>query len=261
MKIYIMADIEGISGISSKSYVSASANRPDLIAEGRKLMTSDINACIEGCFKGGATQVIVKDAHGSGENVKRSEIDMRADLIQGDTPRQRIPDIANFDGLILLGYHAMAGTKGAVLEHTLSSTGYQHIWINGKEVGEIAIDAAIASEYNVPVIMVSGDDKTCLEAQNFLPDVVTCEVKKGFSCNGCRMPSLEKSRSLITAKAEEAVKLCKSIKVIKLTYPIEWKVELVSRCRVPDNEAYNILDSRTYSITANSIEKALFFNW
>ena len=75
MKIYIMTDIEGISGISSSSYVSASKNRPDLIAEGRVLMAGDINACVEGCFQGGATEVIVKDCHGGGFNVTRSMID------------------------------------------------------------------------------------------------------------------------------------------------------------------------------------------
>ena len=105
MKIYIMTDIEGISGISSSSYVSASKNRPDLIAEGRVLMAGDINACVEGCFQGGATEVIVKDCHGGGFNVTRSMIDPRADLIDGDTPGERFADIEGSAGLILLGYH------------------------------------------------------------------------------------------------------------------------------------------------------------
>ena len=44
MKIYIMTDLEGISGVSSSSYISAAKNRPDLIAEARKFMAADINA-------------------------------------------------------------------------------------------------------------------------------------------------------------------------------------------------------------------------
>ena len=112
-----MTDIEGISGISSSSYVSASKNRPDLIAEGRVLMAGDINACVEGCFQGGATEVIVEDCHGGGFNVTRSMIDPRADLIDGDTPGERFADIEGSAGLILLGYHAKGGTLGAVCEH------------------------------------------------------------------------------------------------------------------------------------------------
>lgn len=261
MKIYIMADIEGISGISAKTYVSAAENRPDLFTESKCLMTQDINACIEGCFQGGATEVIVRDAHGYGDNVKRADIDPRVDLISGDTPRKRFADINGADGLILLGYHGMAGTLGAVLEHTMSSSGYQHIWINGRESGEIGIDAAIAAEYHVPVIMVSGDDKTCYEASEWLTDVVVCEVKKGFSCNGCRMPSLEKTHAMITEKAAVAVRKCKSIPLMKIDYPVELKVELVSRGRVPDNLSYQIHDCRTYSLKSNSVEEALFFNW
>ena len=81
MKIYIMTDIEGISGISSSNYASASKNRPDLIAEGRVLMAGDINACVEGCFQGGATEVIVKDCHGGGFNVTRSMIDLNVSAL------------------------------------------------------------------------------------------------------------------------------------------------------------------------------------
>ena len=261
MKIYVMVDIEGISGISCREYVVAANGRPDLFAESKRLMALDINACIEGCFQGGATEVIVRDCHGDACNVKRSEIDPRADLISGDTPRMRMADMDGAAGLILLGYHAMAGTLGAVLEHTMSSGSYQHIWLNGRETGEIGIDAAIAAEHNVPVIMVSGDDKTCKEAEDWLPGVVTCETKKGYSCYGCRMSSLEKSQSLITEKTAQAVRQCKSIKMLKLEYPVEWKVEMVSRKRVPDNTAYRIDDCRTYALTLDSVERAFFYNW
>lgn len=59
------------------------------------------------------------------------------------------------DGLILLGYHAMAGTAGAILEHTYSSVEIQNVWLNGRKAGEVGIDVAIAAEHQVPVILVS----------------------------------------------------------------------------------------------------------
>lgn len=261
MKIYIMTDLEGISGISSPSYISASNNRPDLIAEARKFMAADINACVEGCVRGGATEIIVKDCHGGGFNVTRAMVDPRADFIDGNTPGMRFADIEGSDGLILLGYHAKAGTPGAVCEHTMSSAGWQNAWVNGRSIGEIGIDAYIAGEHGVPVIMVSGDDKACKEAGEWLPKAVLCQVKKGFSCGGARMPSFAQTHALITECAEKAVRQAKSCPLLKPETPVTFKLEMVSRSRMPVNPAYKALDARTWELTAESMEKALFFNW
>lgn len=260
MKIYIMVDLEGISGVSGKTYVNSTFGRPDLIAKAREFMAADINACVEGCFMGGASEVIVKDCHSGGGNVTRDVIDDRADLIDGDTPGVRFADLDGSDGLILLGYHAMAGTRAAVLEHTMSSSGWHNVWLNGRKAGETAIDAAISSEHGVPVIMVSGDDKLCMEAADWIPGVVTCEVKKAFSCNGARMPSLLKTHELITVKTAEAVRKCGKIAPLKLSYPVKYRVELVERQRLPDNPGYRIIDGRTFELERDSVEKALFFN-
>ena len=261
MKIYIFADLEGISGISGKLYISSSGNRPELMALARKLMTQDVNACVSGCFKAGADEVIVKDCHGGGFNMTREDIDPRADFIDGDTPGERFADIDGADGLILLGYHAMAGTDGAVLEHTYTSIGYQNLWLNGRKAGETGVDAAIAAEHGVPVIMVSGDDKLCAEAADWIPGVVTCQVKKGYSCNGARMPSLDKTRRLIEEKTMEAIAKISTVKQLKIDYPVKFRVELVERGRCPDNPAYKRIDARTYELESDSVEKALFFNW
>ena len=159
MKIYIFADMEGCSGISNSEYITGNK-----IALGASFMAQDINACIAGCFEAGAKEVIVRDGHGGGVNLDPSQIDPRATLIQGATPGERFPDIEGAAGLILLGYHAMAGTEAAVLEHSYSSKTIQNMWLNDRKVGEIGIDAAIAAEHKVPVILVTGDDKACKEA-------------------------------------------------------------------------------------------------
>ncbi len=256
MKIYIFVDIEGISGVCNRQYILASDGRPDLVALARRYMAEDTNACIEGCFRAGATKVIVRDGHGGGSNMTRADIDPRADFIDGLTPGERFADIDGADGIILLGYHAMAGTPGAVLEHSYSSLHIQNIWLNGRKAGEIGVDAAIAAEHNVPVLMVSGDDKTCAEAEEWLPGAVTCQVKKGFSAFGARMPSLEKTHQLITEKAEEAVKKCAEQKCIKVDYPVHYRVEMTERNRPPLYTEQ--IDGRTYEIVSNSLESAFF---
>jgi D-amino peptidase len=261
MKVYIKTDLEGVSGVSSSLYISASKNRPDLIAEARRLLALDINACVEGCVRAGATEIVIKDGHGGGFNVTRAQVDSRADLIDGDTPGDSFPDLEGSVAAILLGYHAMAGTAGAVCEHTMSSIGIQNVWLNGRKVGEVGLLAAIAAERNVPVVMVSGDDKTCLEAADWIPGVVTCEVKKGFSCNGARMPPLEVSHKLITEKTVEALKNIPSKVGIGIEYPVKLRTELVSRGRIPENPAYTAYDARTSEITSDSVEKAMRFHY
>ena len=248
-----MVDMEGISGICQRSQVSGT----EYYNVARKYMTWDVNACVDGCYQGGAKEVIVLDAHYMSFNLLWDELDPRARYIQGRSPDQRMPDIKNYDGLILLGYHAMAGTRFGVLEHTMSSSAWQNFWINGKKSGEIAIDAAIAGTYNVPVIMVSGDDKACNEAKSFLGNVVTAEVKKGLEVEGAILLSKPKAHSLITEKSAEAVKNCKKAKIYKVKSPVTLRLELVSRGFLPRRSGVTIVDGRTYEVSAKTIEDAL----
>ncbi len=256
MNIYIFSDMEGISGITQRDHVmSGSALYP----LGCKLMEMDINACVEGCFQAGADKVIVRDGHSAGVNVNPLEIDPRAELIQGRSGSCRFPGIDACDALILLGYHAMAGTKDAVLEHTFSSAAIQNMWLNGKLAGEFAIDATIAAEHGVPTILTSGDDKLCAEAKAFLPDVVACQVKTGLNVYGAQMLSPQKGHELITAKTIEAIGKIKSIPLPETTSPAVLKRELVERGTLPSAESPGItlIDGRTYEISRDTLEKAL----
>ena len=256
MKIYIFCDMEGISGITQRGHVSKG---DALYPLGCKLMEMDINACIEGCFQAGADEVIIKDGHGSGVNVNPLEIDLRAELIQGAVGNERYPGIDDCDALILLGYHAMAGTKNAVLEHTFSSAGIQNMWVNGELAGELAIDTIIAAEHKVPTIMVSGDDKICAEAKAFSPKMITCQVKKALSTYGAQMLSPQKAHDLITAKTMEAISKIESIPMPEVKSPVKFKVEVVERGTLPSEKKAGIklIDGRTYEVSSDTLESAL----
>jgi D-amino peptidase len=256
MKIYIFCDMGGISGITQRNHVSAGSA---LYPLGCKLMEMDINACVEGCFQAGADEVIVRDGHSSGINVNPLEIDQRAELIQGSSGNCRYPGLDGCDALILLGYHAMAGTKNAVLEHTYSSVAFQNMWLNGKLAGEFAIDATIAAEHGVPTIMTSGDEKLCDEAKAFLPEVVSCQVKKALTLFGAQMLSPQKAHELITAKTIEAIDKIKSIPLPEVLSPAKLKRELVERGALPSEklEGVKLIDGRTYEVSSDTLESAL----
>lgn len=258
MKVYIFVDMEGISGISGSEFVKSDGRH---YAEARRYYTRDVNACIEGCFKGGATGVIVRDGHGSGNHILWEELDQRAELVQGASYPCRFPGITECKALILLGYHAMAGTAGALLEHTYSSETIQNLWLNGRRVGEIGIDASIAAEQGVPTVLVSGDDYACREASDWIPGVMTCVVKWGITCQGARLLPAEEARRRIGAAATEAVGKTAAIPLIKVARPVKLRKEVTERGHIPsaNRTDITILDARTFEITADTVEKALYF--
>ena len=251
MKIYIFADLEGISGISGDAYVNG-----EFAAAGRRQLVEEINICAAACFDAGASGVIVRDGHGCGVNFAASQLDDRVDLVQGVTPGVRFAGISGSSGLILLGYHAMAGTPGAVLEHTYSSKTIMNLYLNGRVTGEIGMDAAIAGEYGVPVILVSGDDKACREAAEWIPGVKTCCVKEGFGCNSGLLYSRRRSAELLRAGVLDAVRRVTEFKPVRVEYPATVRWDLCERCQVPSSGDCEVLSGRSYQRTAATVEKA-----
>lgn len=254
-KVYVFADMEGISGIAGSEQTIGAEK-----AEGRRLMAEDINACVAGCFAAGASEVVVRDGHGSGLNVSPAAIDPRARLIQGATPGVRFKDLDGAEALILLGYHAKSLTPGAVLAHSYSSATIQRMWLNGVEVGEIGVDAAIAGEHGVPVVMVSGDDKVAAEARMWISaQVTTCETKKGLGPQRAELVPLEEAHRLIRTKTEEAVRQRSKVPVMRSAYPatMAWDYLPKGSLRTYDPAFKPVADPRRVEKTGGSVEGLL----
>ena len=255
MKIYIFADMEGISGICGSPMVSTMESGVDY-QRGRKYMTREINICAKACFDAGADEVVVRDGHGGGRNVLWDEINQNIKLVQGGVPAVRFPGIEGADGVILLGYHAMAGTPQAHLEHTYTSKEIQNIWLNGEKAGEFAIDAAIAGEQGIPVIMTSGCDKLCAEAKAFLPQVVTCQVKESLGIQSAISLAPAMAEKVVYEKTFEAVTKLKEGKIApcKVQKPVVIRKEFVERMGPEDG----LVAPRTIERTGDSLEKVFF---
>jgi D-amino peptidase len=259
MNIYIFVDMEGISGIYEKDQCS-----PIPTPQGLALTAADIKACAEGCREAGAGTLYMRFAHGRGTDSPLlweylgDSVDY---IILGPTGECIYPGLDDCDGVILLGCHAMAGTRGAILDHSFNSTAVQNMWLNGKKTGEIGVFAAICGEAGKPVLMVSGDDKACAEAASILPWAELAEVKKGLTCQGGILAPPGRARALIREKAKAGVEHISSAKPYTVDKPVKLKVEHVERAEIPGlySKPYiTILDDRTYEITASSVEEALF---
>jgi D-amino peptidase len=198
MKVYILADMEGISGIRTMPMVKRDS--PGEYAEGRRLMMADMNAAIEAAFDSGATTVVACDTHGGGGQVVLREMDPRAIY---ETPAEPsggrvMPALDDsFGGVVLLGHHARAGTLNGFLDHTMNSRQWFEYRINGQPVGEIGIEAAYAGHFYVPVIAVSGDKAAVREAQELLGPVAGAAVKWGVGRNRARCLALPTAHQVI----------------------------------------------------------------
>ena len=255
-KVYVFVDMEGVSGITCSEQTLPGAARYE---EGRQLMAGDINACVAGCFAAGATAVVVRDGHGAGTNVVPADVDARATLVQGPTPGVRFKGIEGAEALILLGYHAQALTPGAVLAHTYSSATIQRLWLNGFEVGETAVDALIAGEHGVPVVMVSGDDKVAAEARRWIPGVEVCETKTGTGPQSAEALPLEAARGLIQARTEAAVRKRRDVRPVRASYPARmvWEYLPKGSLRTYDPAFRPVAQPRREEKVGDSVERLL----
>lgn len=258
MKIFIEVDLEGVAGIVSPPQVKP--GDPAYPDSCRKAV-AEANACIEGCFRGGATAVTVWDAHCHGVNLSWLDLDPRADLVQGTSDHGRMHDVGDYDAVVLLGFHAMAGAPGAILEHTMSSAGWQNCWLNGRPAGEFAIDAAIAGDAGVPVIMTSGDDKLCAEARSWIPGVHAAQTKVGYASGGGRLLGRAAAQRLVAETAERACREGRAIQPLRVGSPVTLRLELTERGRLPGRGAnlphLRQIDGRTYEVTGANVREAL----
>ncbi|HEY3315478.1 MAG TPA: M55 family metallopeptidase [Bacillota bacterium] len=205
MRVFISADIEGVSGVVDA--VQTTDGGPDY-GRARALMTAEVNAAIEGALAAGATEVVVNDSHGSMRNILIEELSPEAKLITGaPKPLSMMEGIEpDFGAAFFTGYHARVGTRG-VQSHTYSGKTVAGLTLNGQVYGECGLNAAVAGYFGVPVALVTGDSTVTAEAQAILPGVRTVAVKEHRGRVAARCLQPDKARRLIREGAEEAVHL------------------------------------------------------
>lgn len=179
MKVYISADIEGVAGITN--WDEAEKNHPDY-PEFRERMTGEVVAACEGAIAAGASEILVKDAHDSGRNILAERLPDCARLVRGWSghPLAMVQELdSSFDAVLLVGYHAKAGTEANPLAHTLTLR-VARLTINGTLASEALIHSWAAALHRVPVVFLSGDRGICEDARTFNPGLTTVAVSEGI---------------------------------------------------------------------------------
>ncbi|MBD3414275.1 MAG: hypothetical protein GF421_07595 [Candidatus Aminicenantes bacterium] len=221
-KVFISVDMEGVCGVIHWEEVSRSGKDYDLF---RKLMTEETNAAIEGVLAAGATEILVRDSHGSARNILPHLLHPKAKLIRdwSGGPLSMMEGIdESFDAVLFIGYHARANTPNAVLDHTMSGTLYE-VTVNGTKMPEAGINALIAGHFGVPVIFVAGDEAVCRQSDELFGDVTTVAVKQGIG-EAAKMMGPASACDMIRKKAKEALSRLEDFQPYKLTAPYTMEV-------------------------------------
>jgi len=180
MRVYISVDMEGVAGVVHEDQTNPTDPRcaPEY-ARFRKLMTAEANAAVQGALDAEATRVLVNDSHWDMRNVLAEELHEGAELVSGGPkPRSMMEGIdGGFDAALFIAYHARAGTRNAILDHTYTDR-ILDARLNGRSMGELGLNAALAGAYDVPVVLVSGDAALAAEAHDLLGEEITTVIVK-----------------------------------------------------------------------------------
>lgn len=223
MRFFISADIEGVTGINTWS--ETDKNNPDY-AEFRAQMTREVVAACEGALAAGATEIVVKDAHDSGRNLKAEDLPKEVKLIRNWArhPYSMVWGIdKGFDAVGFVGYHSPSGSNDNPLAHTMSSNMIAEMHLNGELCSEFLLHALVARSHGVVPVFLSGDAGICKRANNFDPQIETVATFEGTgNATLCIHPDLAVEK--IKAGVEKALK--KEQKAFAMSMPDQFTLEI-----------------------------------
>lgn len=224
MKVYIASDLEGISGVVHPEHTGWDGRRHQ---EARKWLTEHLNAAIGAAVAAGAAEVVVCDGHSNGRNVVLDLLHPEAKLMWGRQGRWlgQVHGIdQGFDALLMVGFHARAGTLG-VLNHTTNSGVIHEVRFNGLPMGEIDFNAALAGHFGVPVAMVSGDATAVAQAKERYPQIETAAVMESVGQYSAKVLAPAKAQALIREATAKALARLSQMKPYVMAGPIRMETD------------------------------------
>ncbi len=227
LKIYISADMEGVVGAVTGDQLGPSGFE---YGRFREFMTREVLAAIDAAKAAGATEVLVSDSHGNGENILIEMLPEDVTIVRSwPRPLMMMQGIdETFDAAIFLGYHSGTHNTAGVRAHTISSARLADVRLNGRSVPEAGISAAIAGHFGVPVIMISGDDAAVAEAQELIGDMEGAVVKWNYGFHSARTLTPAAAYKLIGAKVTAAIARLDSFEPFVIGVPVTLDVRFKS---------------------------------
>jgi D-amino peptidase len=219
LKVHISVDMEGVGGVVTGEQLGPSGFE---YGRFREFMTREALAAVEAATRGGATEIIVADSHGNGQNLLIDQLPADVRVIRS-WPR-RLGMVAGIDdtvdAAIFIGYHAGTSNPTGVRAHTFSSANLTRVALNGTNVTEGSWNAAIAGHFGVPVIMVSGDDAAIAEVRNAVGDLEAAETKRSLGFHSALTLTPQASATLIGERVSAAMSRRSAFQPMKVQTPV-----------------------------------------
>jgi len=227
MRVYISVDMEGVAGIVHVDQTRRTGSDYQI---GRRLMTAEAQAAALGAYDAGATRVLVNDSHGDMRNFLLDELDPRVEILSGDLkPRSMVQGIEErFDVALFVGYHAGAGSIAGILDHTYYGRVVTEVRVNGRIFNETAINALVCGTYGTPVALVTGDETTCAQAREILPEVETVAVKAAVTRYAARSLHPVAARARIREAAARACGRAAALQPFRIAPPLRLEMDCVT---------------------------------
>jgi D-amino peptidase len=228
LKVLIAVDMEGITGVVSPGQFSASTGFE--YERFRVFMTNEALAAVQGARDAGATEIVVVDSHGNGQNllVERFSPDTRI-VRSWPRPHGMMHGIdSTFGAAVFIGYHASSSSTLGIRAHTITGMGFISVDLNGQSLPESGLGAAVAGHFGVPVVMISGDDSATAELKRLIPKIETAVVKSPIAFNAGITLTPEAGQALIRAAVRDGVRRRREIAPFRLRPPIQLDLTLRS---------------------------------
>jgi D-amino peptidase len=227
MRVLISVDMEGIAGV---------VNRDDIMPghpeyeRNRKLLTAEANAAVRGAFAYDAgAEVLVTEAHAVFRNLLPELVDRRAELLRGDPkPDGMMGGLADdVDAVVFIGYHGKAGTPASVMSHTISGGVIADVRCNGRSLGELGLNTALAAHRGVPAVLVAGDDTVATEAADVAPGMHTVVVKRALGARAAASLHPDEACERIEQAVPKALADRESVQALRFDGPVQLEVEVL----------------------------------
>lgn len=229
MRIYISADIEGVAGVVARESLRPGGHDYDRACD---WMTDTVLTACETLRELGASEVVVSDSHGNGQNIRFERMPAYVSLVRS-WPRplgmmQGI-EVGAYDGALLIGYHAGATNPAGTLSHTISGEFFHEVRFNGTVLSEAGISAALGGHFGVPVLMIAGDDVAVAETRDLLGDIAGATLKTSYGFLSALSPSLEVAHERLRAGVRDAVGRIGAAKPYVIAGPVDLQIRLRTR--------------------------------
>lgn len=219
VKVHISVDMEGVAGAVTGEQLGPSGFE---YGRFREFMTREALAAVDAARAGGATEIVVADSHGNGQNLLIDQFPADVRIIRS-WPR-RLGMVAGIDdqvdAAIFIGYHAGTNNATGVRAHTFSSANLARVALNGTNVTEGSWNAAIAGHFNVPVIMMSGDDAAIAEVRAALGDIEAAETKRTLGFHSANTLTPQAATALIAERVRAAMSRLADFTPLKVQTPV-----------------------------------------